>query len=165
MDTLPNDCINIIFNFIPKRDLVFNVALVCKDFHQLVKLQPNTTIIEIQNKISRRTPIQDDTYYTGYILVRYLNFKTSVKWSLKYSDQQLLERIDDGEPVDFSPYQSTKSIPKNGLLCISDKYFIVKDSVWKHELNREDANELYYKICNQSFKNRCRPKKVKYNGI
>lgn len=165
METLPNETIINIFKYIPKRDLVFNVSLVCKDFYNWVKVWPNTTIIEIINKISRYTPIQDDTCYSGYILIRYLNFKTGVKWSLKYSDSQFLEKIDDGEAIEFNPHQSAKSIPKNGLLCISDKYFIVKDSSWKYELSKEDANELYSQISNQSFKNRTRSKKAKYYGI
>lgn len=96
MENIYYDVFVNIIRYLDSRSLLF-LCSTCKNFYEFGKQieKDKFTIFKIERNIECRTPIQDNTYYYGYVKIKYINPKTKKKWILDIDNEYKLELFYD----------------------------------------------------------------------
>jgi len=141
---MENVCYDVFVNIIGRldsRSLLF-LCSTCKSLYEFGKQleKDKFTIFKIERNIQCRTPIQDDTYYYGYVKIKYLNPKTKKKWTHYIYDQNRLEIFYDRKFYSNEEGWILRYGYESGIKKISPTQFLLIDSENRFSKNNFSEN-------------------------
>jgi hypothetical protein len=145
---MENVCYDVFVNiirYLDSRSLLF-LCSTCKNLYEFGKQieKDKFTILSIERNIQSRTPIQDDTYYYGYVKIKYINSKTKKKWTLEIDNQYRLELFYDRKFYTSEDAWILRYGYQSGIKKISPTQFMLMDNenIFSECLTLHEAKQL-----------------------